>query len=127
MIGKTRKIRGVRAVIGVLSLVGCVGLAVMGTSTSVAGAKQVAGVAKNWQNKLSGNTLGWCNNPLNTACDGSATGYGTIAIVKHTFTNYDSYAPAVPGPGGQPKYARVSGSGNSSSHRDPARLHGPGQ
>ena len=109
MIGRTTKIRGVRAVIGVLALTGCVGLAVMGTTASVAGAKQAAGVAKNWQNKLGGNTTGWCNNPLNAACDGSATGYGTIAIVKHTFTNYNSYAPAVPGPGGQSKYARVSG------------------
>jgi hypothetical protein len=113
VIGRTRKIRGARAVIGVLALTGCVGLAVMSTSASVSGATTAlhkqTGVAKNWKNKLSSNTNGWCNNPVNAACDGSATGYGTIEIVKHSFTNFNSYAPAVPGPGGQSKYARLSG------------------
>ena len=123
MIGRTRKGRAARSVIGVLALTGCVGLAVVTISTSVSGATTASpsasgattaahrqtGVAKNWKNKLTGNIKGWCNNPVNAPCDGSATGYGTIGIVKHTYTNYNSYAPAVPGPGGQPKYARVSG------------------
>ncbi len=113
MIGRTRKGRAARSVIGALTLTGCVGLAVMSTSTSVSGAttasKKQAGVQKDWHNKLTANINGWCNNPVNAACDGTATGYGTIGIVKHTFTNFNSYAPAVPGPGGQSKYARLSG------------------
>jgi len=111
MLGRTRNFRRARSVIGVLALTGCAGMVVMSTTASMSGAATAlqSGVAPNWQNKLSSNTSGWCNNPANAPCNGSATGYGTIGIVPHTFRNYNSYAPAVPGPGGQLSYARLSG------------------
>jgi hypothetical protein len=97
---------------GVLVLAGTLGLGMIGLSAT-AGAKspnKISGIP-NYKNSLAGNTNGWCpvTNPPNAPCDGGAGNYGTIHIVKSNFANYGGYAASVPGPGGQKKYARVSG------------------
>jgi hypothetical protein len=65
----------------------------------------------NYKNSLKGNTNGWCNGAGSEPCDGNY--YGTIDIVKHTYTNGGgaNYAVAVAGPNGANKYARVTGGG----------------
>jgi hypothetical protein len=101
------------SVLGILVLTGAVGLGVMGISTSVSGAasaKKITGIP-NYRNTLAGNTKGWCpiTVPANLPCDGAPGDYGTIHVLKSSFTNYGGYASAVPGPNGVKKYARVSG------------------
>ena len=100
--------RAGRSALGILALT----LGVMGISTSVAGAipKSHAGIP-NYTNKLSSSTKGWCpvTSPPNAPCDGAVNDYGTIDIVKSSFSNNGGYAPSVPGPNGQKKYARASG------------------
>src|ERR1700676_4254494 len=100
------------SIFGVLVLAGTLGLGMIGLSAT-AGAKspnKISGIP-NYKNTLAGNTKGWCpvTNPPNLPCDGGAGNYGTITIVKSSFANYGGYAASVPGPGGQKKYARVSG------------------
>jgi len=63
----------------------------------------------NWKNTLRQNTTGWCSTPGDAPCDG--TGYGTIDIVKSSFSNGGGYGASVAGPGGTTKYARVTGGG----------------
>lgn len=66
---------------------------------------------KNYHNSLRSNTKGWCNGVGSEPCDGNY--YGTIDIVKSSYTNGggSNYAVSVPGPGGATKYARVTGGG----------------
>jgi hypothetical protein len=101
------------SVLGVLVVGATLGLGVIGLTPSISGASKantVTGIP-NYSNKLSTNTKGWCpvTTPPNAPCDGGAGNYGTISVVKSTSINYGGYASAVPGPGGQKKYARVSG------------------
>jgi len=105
--------RGGLSVLGVLVLAGALVFGVIGLSASVSGAmsqSKATGIP-NYKNTLGGNTNGWCpvTTPPNSPCDGAPNNYGTIRIVKASFTNYGSYASAVAGPNGQKKYARVSG------------------
>src|SRR5271166_3754692 len=110
MNGRLKKIRGASSVIGILALTGSLGFGVMGTAVSAGAAPRpasnsnLANTPANYKNKLSVNTKGWCNNPLDAPCDGAANHYGTIDIVKHGFSNNGGYAASVPGPGGQAKY-----------------------
>ena len=78
-------------------------------AANAANAKKTSGIAR-YKNRLAANTKGWCNaSPPNAPCDGGVNNYGTIDIVKSSFTNSGGYAPSVPSPGTQKKYARVSG------------------
>jgi len=105
--------RGGPSVLRLLVLMGAVGLGVAGVSTAVSGAvspNKASGIP-NYKNKLGANTNGWCpiTTPPNSPCDGLAGDYGTIQIVKSSFSNFGGYAASVAGPGGQKRYARVSG------------------
>jgi hypothetical protein len=116
---KMKKRRAVRSLIGIVALTGSVGLGVMGLSTSVSSAATTPtghvaadGPTHNWQNKMSGNTKGWCPPvvPPNAPCDGLPGDYGTIGIYSHTATDasWGGYAAGVT-LNGQGKYARVTG------------------
>jgi hypothetical protein len=116
---RTRARRAARSVIGILALTGSVGLGAIGITASAGGAataspahagRAVAGSVKKFKNKLNANTNGWCPGLGNLPCNGVSGNYGTIQIVKASFSNYDGYAPSVAAPVGQTKYARVSGS-----------------
>ncbi len=69
-------------------------------------ARSVSGIKK-YYNSLASNTKGWCNGevPPNAPCDGGVNDYGTIDIVKATYSNSGGYAPAVASPDGKKKYA----------------------
>ena len=97
---------------GVLVLAGTLGLGMIGLSAT-AGAKspnKISGIP-NYKTSRAGNTDRWCpvTNPPNAPCDGGVDHYGAIHIVKSSSANYGGDAASVPGPGGQKKYARVSG------------------
>jgi len=100
----TRRTRG--AVVTTVVLAATLSLGVVALSASVAGAKAAPSI-KNYSNKLSGNTNGWCT--FAEGCNGQPGGYGTIDIVKPSFSNNGGYAAKAPAPVGQSKYARVSG------------------
>jgi hypothetical protein len=106
------KRRAAGSIIGLLALVGSVGIGVIGMTASVAGAKASAGAIKNYNNKLSRNTAGWCT--AAQGCNGQGgneADYGTIDIVPSSYSNFGGYAASVAGPGGQKKYARITGAG----------------
>jgi hypothetical protein len=75
-----------------------------------------------YANKLASSVRGWCTDtapnqsvPL-SGCDGMLNDWGTIDVVKSSFSNGGGYAPAVPAPSGNGKhYARVSGAPQSTS------------
>ena len=94
-----------RAAFSVLGLVALVGIGVMGVSTSVAGAAPKS--PANYKNKLSSSTHGWCT--AAQGCDGQYNEYGTIDIVKPSYSNSGGYGAYAAAPTGQRKYARVSG------------------
>lgn len=56
-------------------------------------ARSVSGIKK-YYNSLASNTKGWCNGevPPNAPCDGGVNDYGTIDIVKATYSNSGGYA-----------------------------------
>jgi hypothetical protein len=64
-----------------------------------------------YKNTFNSNTNGWCT--AAQGCNGQvgAGNYGTIDVVPSKFSNEGSYADAVPSPGTQKHYARVSGAG----------------
>ena len=106
------------SVVATLLLAGSVGLGVSGLSASVAGAASPSarsnggpGSVTNYGNKLEHNTSGWCQ--VAQGCNGQqgSGDYGTIAVVKDSFSNDGGYGAAVPGPGVAKRYARVSGAG----------------
>ena len=78
----TRRTRG--AVVTTVVLAATLSLGVVALSASVAGAKAAPSI-KNYSNKLSGNTNGWCT--FAEGCNGQPGGYGTIDIVKPSFSN----------------------------------------
>lgn len=68
---------------------------------------------KNYKNTLRANTKGWCDGAGSPPCDGNY--YGTIDVVKSSYSNGGgaNYAVSVPGPNGAKKYARATGAGPS--------------
>jgi hypothetical protein len=61
---------------------------------------------KNYKNRLNSNTRGWCT--IAEGCNGQYNSYGTIDIVKPSFSNNGSYGVGASAPG-QPRFARLSG------------------
>jgi hypothetical protein len=113
MQARVEQTRRGRSKFGVVAMAGLMAFGIIGVSAAVAGANannRASGIP-NYKNKLTSNTNGWCpvTVPANLPCDGGAGNYGTIDIVKSSFTNGGGYAPKAPAPSGQSKYARVSG------------------
>ena len=94
------------SVLAAVALATTMGVGVIGISASVAGAKAAPAI-KNYSNKLSGNTNGWCT--FAEGCNGAYNSYGTIDNVKASYSNNGGYGAHAPAPVGQAKYARVSG------------------
>lgn len=109
---RTSKWRAGGSVIAMLALVGAVSIGVIGISTSVAGAKPSKVKIPSYSNKLSSNTKGWCT--AAQGCNGQGgneADYGTIDIVKPSYSNYGGYGTNTPAPAGQKKFARITGAG----------------
>ncbi len=114
-----KKGRVTRSVMGILALtLGVLGIS--SVSSAATAHRPVSpsasdGPVVNWTNTLARNTSGWCGySPPNAPCNGQTGNYGTIDVVKHTFSNYGGYAASVAGPG-QTHYGRISGAGSSAS------------
>jgi hypothetical protein len=117
---RTKNRHVARSVIGILALTGSVGLGAIGIAASIGGAvsahpgihsRVVAGSVKAFSNPLKGSTRGWCPGLGNLPCNAVSGNYGTIDIVKASFSNYGGYAASVAGPADHPaSYARISGS-----------------
>ncbi len=106
---KGRNSRGLKylaSTVGAAGLAACILIALPG----MAGAS--AGGFPKYTNTFNGNSKGWCT--AAQGCNGQvgAGDYGTIDIVPATFSNEGGYADAVPSPGTQRHYARVSGAGS---------------
>ena len=112
MTRRTSKWRAGGSVIGILALVGAMSIGVVGVSSSVAGARTAKVKIPSYKNKLTANTNGWCT-PAQ-GCNGQAGGasdYGTISIVKSSYSNYGGYGANTPSPTGKSKFARITGAG----------------
>ena len=100
-----RGLRYLASTAGAAGLAACILIGLPG----LAGA---AGSFPSYRNTFNSKTTGWCT--AAQGCNGQvgAGDYGTIDIVPHTFSNEGGYAAAVPSPGTQKHYARVSGAGS---------------
>ncbi len=110
MTRRNKKWRAGGSIIRLVALVAAVSIGVIGISSSVAGARAIR--IPNYQNKLASNTNGWCT--AAQGCNGQGgnqADYGTIDIVKPSYSNYGGYADGAPAPAGQKKYARITGAG----------------
>ena len=95
---------------GIVALAGVMGIGVTAVTASVAGA--AAKSPANYHNKLSSNTNGWCTPAQGcNGLGGNASYYGTIDIVKPSYSNNGGYGSAAPAPAGQRKFARITGAG----------------
>lgn len=117
---RSNRRRGGRSALTRIAVAGSIAMGVVGLTATASSAASLSpqtakphvgsGQVHNYRNSLIHNTKGWCDEVGGLPCDGLSGDYGTIDIVKDTYSNSGGYAPGpLAGPNDQRYYARISG------------------